>query len=76
MRNLRSMTVEPIATYILIAINVAIFVGVQSNFRIEEQLVLTQLAYDSTGAVVCRRGRVVAAHHVGLPAHGDPGTSA
>ena len=51
-RNLRTMAVEPIATYILIAINVAIFIGARSNSQITEQLVLTQLAYDSTGSLV------------------------
>lgn len=51
-RNLRTMAVEPIATYILIAINVAIFIGTRQNFRIEEQLVLTQAAFDSTGTIV------------------------
>jgi len=51
-RNLRSMNVEPIATYILIALNVAIYIGTTQNYRIEEQLVLTQLAYDSQGALV------------------------
>ncbi|MDA0184334.1 rhomboid family intramembrane serine protease [Solirubrobacter phytolaccae] len=39
-RNLRSMNVEPIATYILIAINVMLFVGVQSNPSIEIDLAL------------------------------------
>jgi len=40
-RNLRSMNVEPIATYILIAINVAIFVGVSANAQLEYDLGLT-----------------------------------
>src|SRR6201992_1328864 len=51
-RNLRTMAVEPIATYVLIAINVMIFIGTQQSFRIEEQLVLTQQAIDSTGSLV------------------------
>jgi membrane associated rhomboid family serine protease len=39
-RNLRSMNVEPIATYILLAINVMIFVGVTSNPSLEVDLAL------------------------------------
>jgi len=39
-RTLRSMHVEPIATYVLIAINVAIFFGVQSSPRAQLDLVL------------------------------------
>ena len=39
-RNLRSMAVEPIATYILLAINVAVFFGVQSSSTAADQMVL------------------------------------
>jgi membrane associated rhomboid family serine protease len=39
-QNLRSMAVEPIATYILLAINVAVFFGVQSSGTAADQMVL------------------------------------
>src|SRR4051795_5171466 len=39
-RTLQSMAVEPIATYVLIAINVAIFVAAQQSARAYTQLVL------------------------------------
>lgn len=39
-RTLRSVQVEPIATYILIALNVAVFFGVQSSARLYPDLVL------------------------------------
>jgi membrane associated rhomboid family serine protease len=39
-KTLRSMHVEPIATFVLIALNVAIFFGVQSNPSIEADLAL------------------------------------
>src|SRR4051794_36071402 len=39
-RTLQSLQVEPIATYVLIAINVAIFFGVRSNLQTGAQLVL------------------------------------
>jgi membrane associated rhomboid family serine protease len=45
-RNLRSMNVEPIATYILLAINVMIFIGVQSNASLEYDLALTSYTID------------------------------
>src|SRR6187431_3369572 len=45
-RNLRSMNVEPIATYILLAINVMIFIGVRSNASLEYDLALTSYAFD------------------------------
>jgi membrane associated rhomboid family serine protease len=39
-RPLQSLTVEPIATYVLIAINVAIFIGARSSRRAYDELVL------------------------------------
>jgi membrane associated rhomboid family serine protease len=39
-RTLQSVAVEPIATYVLIAINVAIFFGAQSSIQTQNQLVL------------------------------------
>ena len=39
-RPLRSLTVDPIATYVLIAINVAVFIGVRSSPRAYVDLVL------------------------------------
>jgi membrane associated rhomboid family serine protease len=39
-RSLQSMAVEPIATYVLIAINVAIFFGVRSSLQTGSQLIL------------------------------------
>src|SRR3954452_3334525 len=39
-RNLSSVAVEPIATYVLIAINVAVFVGTQSSGNTYQELVL------------------------------------
>jgi membrane associated rhomboid family serine protease len=39
-KTLRSMAVEPIATYILLAINVAVFFGVQSSSSAADQMVL------------------------------------
>jgi membrane associated rhomboid family serine protease len=39
-RTLRSLNVDPIATYVLIAINVAIYFGVQSSARAYQDLVL------------------------------------
>jgi membrane associated rhomboid family serine protease len=39
-RTLRSMQVEPIATYVLIAINIAIFIGVRGSIQTGDQLVL------------------------------------
>lgn len=45
-RNLRTMSVEPIATYILIAINVMIFIGVRSNPELRYDLALTAYTFD------------------------------
>jgi membrane associated rhomboid family serine protease len=39
-RNLRSMAVEPIATYILLALNVAVFFGAASSLDARDQMVL------------------------------------
>src|SRR5829696_3507582 len=39
-RTLRSLTVDPIATYVLMAINVAIFIGVSTSPRAEWDLAL------------------------------------
>jgi membrane associated rhomboid family serine protease len=39
-RTLRSMHVEPIATYVLVALNVAIFVGARSSVQAQNDLVL------------------------------------
>jgi membrane associated rhomboid family serine protease len=39
-RTLRSLTVDPIATYVLIAINVAVFFAASSSLRVEADLVL------------------------------------
>jgi membrane associated rhomboid family serine protease len=39
-RNLRSMAVEPIATYILLALNVAVFFGAASSVNARDQMVL------------------------------------
>jgi membrane associated rhomboid family serine protease len=50
-RNLRSMHVNPVATYVLIAINVAIFIGVRSNYEIFDQLVLTPLTQYPDGSL-------------------------
>src|SRR3954451_11052175 len=37
-RNMRTMTVEPIATYVFLAINVMIFIGVRANPALELDL--------------------------------------
>src|SRR5262245_50024794 len=50
-RNLRSMQVNPTATYVLIAINVAIFIGVRSNYDVFQQLVLSPLVQYSDGSI-------------------------
>ena len=56
-RTLQSMAVEPIATYVLIAINVAIFFGAQSSDQ------ATYAATSCSFGPLRRRGRVVAADH-------------
>jgi membrane associated rhomboid family serine protease len=51
-RSLQSIAVEPIATYILIAINVAVFFGVQSSATTYHDLTLFSSAvYDNSGTV-------------------------
>jgi membrane associated rhomboid family serine protease len=51
-RNLRSMAVDPTATYILMAINVMIFFGVSANGALELDLGLIANAYGSDGSLI------------------------
>ena len=39
-RSLQSMAVEPIATYVMIALNVAVFVGARSSVQAQSDLIL------------------------------------
>ena len=68
-RTLRSMHVEPIATYVLIAINVAIFIGVRySSGATADDLKLFGSLRTPTDAPRRGRGRVLAADQLRLPA--------
>lgn len=51
-RTLQSMTVEPIATYVFLALNVMIFVGVSSNPALELDLGLIASAYGPEGTLI------------------------